>query len=155
MRNSSRKNRAAPGPLVADDYQTMLYNPIHAGQVRYGLRQMKLVRKTGRRVARFNDLSQVPSYEDQALAIVERADFDHEAVHLLGRVQVANDDDLLLRGTPAVRKKEMKLEVLNRDGYTYISGRSCPPNSMILSAGMFKRLAASRIASALGASYRQ
>jgi len=36
-----------------------------------------------------------------------------------------------------------------------ISGRSCPPNSMILSAGMFKRLAASRIASALGASYRQ
>ena len=39
--------------------------------------------------------------------------------------------------------------------YSNISGRSCPPNSMILSAGMFKRLAASRIASALGASYRQ
>ena len=42
-----------------------------------------------------------------------------------------------------------------RNGYSNISGRSCPLNSMILSAGMFKRLAASRIASALGASYRQ
>ena len=49
----------------------------------------------------------------------------------------------------------MKFEVLNRNGYSNISGRSCPPNSMILSAGMFRRLAASRIASALGASYRQ
>ena len=57
--------------------------------------------------------------------------------------------------TSAVRQKEMEFEVINRDGYSNISGRSCPPNSMILSAGMFKRLAASRIASALGASYRQ
>jgi hypothetical protein len=57
--------------------------------------------------------------------------------------------------TSAVRQKAMEFEVLNRDGYSNISGRSCPPNSMILSAGMFKRLAASRIASALGASYRQ
>ena len=57
--------------------------------------------------------------------------------------------------TPAVRRIEMKFEVLDRDGYANISGRTCPPNSMIVSAGMFKRLAASRIASALGASYRQ
>ena len=57
--------------------------------------------------------------------------------------------------TSAVRQKAMEFEVLNRDGYSNISGRSCPPNSMIVSAGMFKRLAASRIASALGASYRQ
>ena len=70
-------------------------------------------------------------------------------------VCVANDDNRLVRGTLAVRQKEMKFEVLNRDGYSNISGRSCPPNSMIVSAGIFKRLAASRIASALGASYRQ
>ena len=57
--------------------------------------------------------------------------------------------------TCAVRQKATEFEVLDRDGYSNISGRSCPPNSMILSAGMFKRLAASRIASALGASYRQ
>ena len=54
--------------------------------------------------------------------------------------------------TSAVRLKAMEFEVLNRDGYPNISGRNCPPNSTILSAGMFKRLAASRIASALGAS---
>ena len=59
------------------------------------------------------------------------------------------------RRTSAVRRKATEFEVLNRDGYSNISGRSCPPNSMILSAGMFKRFAASRIASALGASYRQ
>ena len=57
--------------------------------------------------------------------------------------------------TSAVRQKATEFEVLNRDGYSNISGRICPPNSMILSAGMFKRLAASRMASALGASYRQ
>jgi hypothetical protein len=57
--------------------------------------------------------------------------------------------------TSAVRQKAMEFEALHRDGYANISGRSCPPNSMISSAGMFKRLAASRIASALGASYRQ
>ena len=55
----------------------------------------------------------------------------------------------------AVRQEAMEFVVLNRDGYSNISGRTCPPNSMILSAGMFKRFAASRIASALGASYRQ
>ena len=54
-----------------------------------------------------------------------------------------------------VRQKAVELEDFKRDGYSNISGRSCPPSSMILSAGMFKRLAASRIASALGASYRQ
>ena len=58
-------------------------------------------------------------------------------------------------GRVAHRRSKALFEVLNRDGYANISGRSCPPNSMIVSAGMFKRLAASRIASALGASYRQ
>jgi len=73
---------------------------------------------------------------------------------LLRGVRVAGAGSRQLPMT-AVRQKATESEVLNRDGYTNISGRSCPPNSMIVSAGMFKRLAASRIASALGASYRQ
>jgi hypothetical protein len=63
-------------------------------------------------------------------------------------ITLTGTDDL---GRPVSRS-------LQSDGdgaYANISGRSCPPNSMIVSAGIFKRLAASRIASALGASYRQ
>ena len=77
------------------------------------------------------------------------------ASHYFSRQNAGDIHHLLHRDERAVREKEMKFEVLNRDGYANISGRSCPPNSIIVSAGMFKRLAASRIASALGASYRQ
>ena len=45
--------------------------------------------------------------------------------------------------------------VTERTCYANISGRSSPLSSIIVSAGMLRRFAASRIASALGASYRQ
>ncbi|MEA2708374.1 MAG: site-specific recombinase [Phycisphaerales bacterium] len=75
-RNPARKNRMTRRLWSHTTIKSMLQNPTYAGQVRYGVRSMKLNRKTGRRLPRFNDAATVQSYDDPGLAIIDRVSFD-------------------------------------------------------------------------------
>jgi DNA invertase Pin-like site-specific DNA recombinase len=65
--------------------RAMLTNRMFMGEVRYGARQMKLNRKTGRRVPRFRPTAEHQVYVDTALAIIPKEDFERVQTKLAER----------------------------------------------------------------------
>ena len=74
------QERAVPtrrgAPWSFTTVRAILVNRMYTGEVRYGVRKMKLDRKTGRRRPRFNPKQEHKVYLDPALAIIEPADFE-------------------------------------------------------------------------------
>jgi DNA invertase Pin-like site-specific DNA recombinase len=65
--------------------RALLTNRMFMGEVRYGARQMKLNRKTGRRVPRFRPAAEHQVYVDAALAIIPKDDFERVQAKLAER----------------------------------------------------------------------